>query len=101
MKNKKIVGTADKPRMVVYRSNKAIYVQVIDDFKGHTVSSASSFEIKKTNCNVEMSKQVGGMVASRAALKGVSAVVFDRAGYRFHGQVKALAEGAREAGLKF
>lgn len=101
MKNKKIIGTADKPRMVVYRSNKAIYVQVIDDSKGHTVASASSFEIKKTNCNVEMSKQVGSMVASRAVSKGVSAVVFDRAGYRFHGQVKALADGAREAGLKF
>lgn len=101
MKNKKISGTTEKPRMSVYRSNRAIYVQVIDDVQGMTLASASSFELNKEKCDVEMSKKVGVIVANRSKEKGVDAVVFDRSRYRFHGKVKALADGAREGGLKF
>lgn len=101
MKNKQISGTAERPRMSVYRSNRAIYVQVIDDVKGVTLASASSFELSKEKCDVEMSKKVGSIVASRSVDKGVLSVVFDRSGYRFHGKVKAVADGAREGGLKF
>jgi large subunit ribosomal protein L18 len=98
---KKVSGTAEKPRMSVYRSNRAIYVQIIDDVKGVTLASASSFEFSKEKCDVEMSKKVGGVVANRSIEKGVGSVVFDRSGYRFHGKVKAIADGAREGGLKF
>ena len=98
----KISGTAEKPRLSVYKSNKAIYAQLIDDTKGHTLAFASSSEVSdRENVNVELSKSVGKKLAERATEHGIETVVFDRNGYLYHGQVKALAEGAREAGLKF
>lgn len=99
---RKISGTAEKPRLSVYRSNRAIYAQLIDDSKGHTLVSVSSFEVTdKETINVEISKNVGLKIAEKATQNGIENVVFDRNGYLYHGQVKALAEGAREAGLKF
>ena len=100
---KTVNGTAECPRLSVFRSNKAIYAQVIDDLKGHTIVAASSMESgvdKKAN-KVEQAIAVGKLVAQKATAAGVSAVIFDRGGYLYHGRVKALAEGAREAGLKF
>jgi len=100
---KTVNGTAECPRLSVFRSNKAIYAQIIDDLKGHTIVAASSMESgvdKKAN-KVEQAVAVGKLVAQKATSAGVSAVVFDRGGYLYHGRVKALAEGAREAGLKF
>ncbi|MCR5422093.1 MAG: 50S ribosomal protein L18 [Bacilli bacterium] len=99
-----IAGTASLPRLNVYRSNKHIYAQIIDDEKGVTLVSASSNdkELKLANgSNVEAAKQVGALVAKRALEQSITAVVFDRGGYLYHGRVQALAEGAREAGLKF
>jgi large subunit ribosomal protein L18 len=102
---KKMQGTAERPRLNVYRSVNHIYVQVIDDLHGTTVVSASSAEGKKedrrTGGNVAAAKNVGKIVAERAKAKGVSKVVFDRGGYIYHGRVKALADAAREAGLQF
>jgi large subunit ribosomal protein L18 len=100
---KTVNGTAECPRLSVFRSNKAIYAQIIDDLKGHTIVAASSMESgvdKKAN-KVDQAIAVGKLVAQKATAAGVSAVVFDRGGYLYHGRVKALAEGAREAGLKF
>ncbi len=100
---KTVNGTAECPRLSVFRSNKAIYAQIIDDLKGHTIAAASSMESgvdKKAN-KVDQAIAVGKIVAQKATAAGVSAVVFDRGGYLYHGRVKALAEGAREAGLKF
>jgi len=100
---KTVNGTAECPRLSVFRSNKAIYAQIIDDLKGHTIAAASSMESgvdKKAN-KVDQAIAVGKLVAQKATAAGVSAVVFDRGGYLYHGRVKALAEGAREAGLKF
>ena len=99
-----LAGTASLPRLNVYRSNKHIYAQIIDDEKGVTLVSASSNdkELKLANgSNVEAAKQVGALVAKRALEQSITAVVFDRGGYLYHGRVQALAEGAREAGLKF
>ena len=99
-----IAGTASLPRLNVYRSNKHIYAQIIDDVKGVTLVSASSNdkELKLANgSNVEAAKQVGALVAKRALEQSITAVVFDRGGYLYHGRVQALADGAREAGLKF
>ena len=99
-----IAGTASLPRLNVYRSNKHIYAQIIDDEKGVTLVSASSNdkELKLANgSNIEAAKQVGALVAKRALEQSITAVVFDRGGYLYHGRVQALAEGAREAGLKF
>ena len=99
-----IAGTASLPRLNVYRSNKHIYAQIIDDEKGVTLVSASSNdkELKLANgSNIEAAKQVGAFVAKRALEQSITAVVFDRGGYLYHGRVQALAEGAREAGLKF
>ena len=99
-----IAGTASLPRLNVYRSNKHIYAQIIDDVKGVTLVSASSNdkELKLANgSNIEAAKQVGALVAKRALEQSITAVVFDRGGYLYHGRVQALAEGAREAGLKF
>ena len=97
-----ISGTAEIPRLSVFRSNKAIYAQLIDDISGHTLAAASSTELGvKGNAGVEASKEVGKKVGEKAVAAGVNKVVFDRSGYRYHGKVKALAEGAREAGLKF
>jgi large subunit ribosomal protein L18 len=101
---KKISGTAERPRLAVYRSEKNIYAQVIDDVAKITLVSASSvdkaFELK-LGSNKEAAKLVGKMVAERALEKGIEEVVFDRGGYVYHGRVQNLAEGAREAGLKF
>ena len=95
-----------RPRLSVFRSSKHIYAQVIDDLKGETVASASSLEKSlrdggKTGANIDAAKAVGKLVAERAAEKGVTDVVFDRGQYLYHGRVKALADAAREAGLKF
>jgi large subunit ribosomal protein L18 len=98
---KKISGTTDRPRLSVFKSNTGIYAQIIDDIKGVTVAAASSTEIGKKNVNIENSKSVGKKIAEKAASAGVKDVVFDRNGYLYHGNVKALAEGAREGGLKF
>lgn len=97
----KISGTADKPRLSVFRSNTGIYAQVIDDVKGHTLVAASSQELGLVNGNVSNAKQVGVKVAEKALAAGISTVIFDRNGYLYHGRVKAVAEGAREGGLKF
>ena len=102
---KKISGTAEAPRLAVYRSNKQIYVQVVDDLKGETILSASSKEkdiaalagIKK----IEQAKLVGKLLAAKCKEKGIEKVVFDRSGYKYHGRVKSLADAAREGGLKF
>ena len=98
---KNMEGTTVRPRLSVFRSNKAIYAQIIDDSKGHTIVSASSAEIEKAKLNLAVSKSVGKKVAEKALASGVSESVFDRNGYLYHGNVKALAEGAREGGLKF
>jgi len=96
----RIRGTAERPRLTVYRSLTSIYAQVIDDASGKTLASASSKEAK-AKLNLEGAKKVGELIAEKAKKAGVSTVVFDRNAYRFHGRVKALAEGARETGLKF
>ena len=98
---KKISGTAAKPRLAVYRSNKAIYAQLIDDDKGHTIAAASSTECGASGNKVDQSKAVGKLIAEKANAQKIETVVFDRAGYLYHGRVKAVAEAAREAGLKF
>ena len=99
----KISGTAECPRLNVFRSTKNIYAQIIDDVKGVTLVAASSLdkEFNGNGGNKEAARKVGEMIAKRAAEKGISQVVFDRGGNLYHGRVKALAEGAREAGLKF
>ncbi len=100
---KKVNGSAERPRLSVFRSNTNIYAQVIDDEKGITLVSASSHELgeKKWNTNIETASSVGKKIAEKAIEAGISAVVFDRNGYLYHGKVKALADGAREGGLKF
>ena len=99
----KISGTAERPRLDVYRSAKNIYAQVIDDVNGVTLASASSLDkaIEGYGGNIAAATAVGMLVAERAKAKGIETVVFDRGGYLYHGRVKALAEGAREGGLKF
>lgn len=98
----KISGTPERPRLTVFRSNCNIYAQIIDDVNGCTLCAASSVE-KDFNGggNTESAKEVGKMIAERAVAKGIENVVFDRGGYIYHGRVAALAEGAREGGLKF
>ena len=99
---RKISGTASRPRISVFKSNTNIYAQITDDEKGHTLVSASSAELgAKENTNVELSKEVGKKLAEKASAEGITEVVFDRNGYIYHGKVKALADGAREGGLKF
>jgi large subunit ribosomal protein L18 len=100
---KKISGTTERPRLAVYRSEKNIYAQVIDDINGITLVSASSLdkEFDGLGSNKEAAKVVGEMVAKRAIEKGIKEVVFDRGGYVYHGRIQNLAEGAREAGLQF
>lgn len=103
---KNIIGTSEKPRLSVYRSAKHIYAQIIDDSKGQTLVSASSLEkaVKDNpdiNKKVDAANTVGKLIGERAAGKGVKQVVFDRNGFLYHGRVKALSEGAREAGLTF
>ena len=98
----KISGTAECPRLCVFRSNKNIEAQVIDDVKGVTFASASSIALKLENgSNIEAAAQVGKAVAEACLAKGIENVVFDRGGYVYHGRVAALADAAREAGLKF
>jgi large subunit ribosomal protein L18 len=100
---KHISGTTERPRLAVYRSNRYIYAQVIDDATGRTLASASSQEkdMRAKSLSVDTATEVGKLLAERAKGAGVSAVVFDRGGYKFHGRVKALADAAREAGLEF
>ena len=101
---KRISGTDERPRLTVFRSNKQIYAQVIDDLKGHTLVAASSMEkgvAEQKLTKTEIAKLVGVSVAEKAKAVGIEMVVFDRNGYLYHGRVKALADGAREAGLKF
>ena len=100
---RKISGTAERPRLCVYRSNTNIYVQVIDDVAGNTLVSASTLdkEIKTKHANKEAAKELGALIAKKAKAKNIETVVFDRGGYIYHGVVKELAEAAREGGLKF
>ncbi|NME66416.1 MULTISPECIES: 50S ribosomal protein L18 [Flammeovirga] len=100
---KKVSGTPERPRLSVYKSNTAIYVQLIDDLNGRTVVATSSREINadSKSANIALASEVGKKVAEKATAAGISTVVFDRNGYLYHGKVKALAEGAREGGLKF
>jgi len=103
---KRLSGTPVRPRLAVFRSNKHIYAQVIDDVKGTTLTAASSLDADakkdiKNGGNVAAAKAVGKLVAQRAKAKGIDAVLFDRGGYLYHGRIKALADAAREAGLKF
>lgn len=98
-----IGGTASRPRLSIFRSNKEIYAQLIDDNAGQTLASASS---RESGCDsslnkVDQAKSVGKMIAERASAAGVEKIVFDRSGYLYHGRVKALADGAREGGLQF
>jgi large subunit ribosomal protein L18 len=102
----KVAGTAAKPRLAVFRSDKHIYAQAIDDGSGQTVAHASSLDAElkgsvKRGGNVDAAKVVGGAIAARLKDKGIEDVVFDRGGYLYHGRIKALADAAREAGLKF
>ncbi|HDG61862.1 MAG: 50S ribosomal protein L18 [Thermotogae bacterium] len=103
---KKVFGTPERPRLCVFRSNKHIYAQIIDDTIGHTLVSASTLDpelrekLQKT-WNKEAAREVGKLIARRALEKGIKKVVFDRGGYKYHGRVKELAEGAREGGLVF
>lgn len=103
---KKVFGTSERPRLAVFRSNRYIYAQLIDDEKGITICAASSLEknLRETLSSTkdrEAAEAVGRLIAERALKKGIKQVVFDRGGYNYHGRVKALAEAAREAGLEF
>ncbi|MDN5293875.1 MAG: large subunit ribosomal protein [Eubacteriales bacterium] len=103
---KKIFGTPERPRLTVYKSLKHIYAQIIDDTKGHTLVAASTLEPElrnslKSHKDMEAARRVGELIAKKALAKGIDKVVFDRSGYIYHGRVKALADAAREAGLKF
>jgi large subunit ribosomal protein L18 len=98
----KITGVAERPRLAVFRSNKAIYAQVVDDTAGATLATARSTEVDGAGLDKSaVAKKVGLLVAERAKEKGIGRVVFDRSGYLYHGRVQALAEGAREGGLEF
>ncbi len=102
----RITGTPERPRLNVFRSNTHIYAQVIDDTRGHTLASASTLDAGlrgqlAENTKKDEAKLVGQLIAERAIAAGVGQVVFDRGGYRYHGRIQALADGAREAGLKF
>ncbi len=99
---KRVEGTSERPRLSVFKSNKVIYAQIIDDTKGHTLASSSSIDLdKKGGVNLTISKTVGVKLAEKALASGVDKIVFDRNGYLYHGNIKALADGAREGGLKF
>jgi len=97
----KISGTAERPRLTVFRSNKQIYAQVIDDTTGRTLAAASSLKIEDKAPNKEIAAKVGEQIAKSAQEAGVQAVVFDRNGYLYHGRIKELADAARNGGLKF
>jgi large subunit ribosomal protein L18 len=99
-----MAGSAERPRLAVFRSINQIYAQVIDDAAGHTIASASSTEALlrgATGTKTERARQVGALIAERARAAGVERVVFDRAGFKYHGRIRSLAEGARESGLEF
>ncbi|MDR1446260.1 MAG: 50S ribosomal protein L18 [Treponema sp.] len=100
---KRIAGTAEKPRMTVTRSNKSLYIQVIDDARGHTLASASTLEeeLRTIKVNTEGAGQLGEVMGKRLLEKNIKTVIFDRNGYLYHGLVKALADGARKAGIQF
>lgn len=100
---RRISGSAERPRLAVFRSNRYIYAQVIDDVEGRTLAAASSQEsdLRSHGLNADTAAKVGTLIANRAKDAGVSTVVFDRGGYKFHGRVKALADAAREEGLEF
>ena len=100
---RKISGTAECPRLCVFRSNNNIFVQVIDDVKGNTLAQASTLdkEVKTKHSNKEAAKEVGALIAKRALEKNIKTVVYDRGGYVYHGVVKEVAEAARDAGLEF
>lgn len=99
---KKVNGTTERPRLSVFRSNKSIYCQVIDDLKGHTIASANSNDSAvASGTKSEQAVAVGKLIAERTKAAGIENVVFDRGGYLYHGRVKSLADGAREGGLKF
>ena len=102
---KRVFGSAERPRLNVYRSNLHIYAQLVDDARGHTLAAASSLDASLKGAgnggNVEGAQAVGRLVAERAKAAGIDRVVFDRGGYLYHGRIKALAEAAREGGLEF
>lgn len=95
-----LTGTPERPRLSVYRSNNQIYAQLVDDLEGHTIASADSRQVGEAENRTDAAKKVGALIAERAKEAGVEDVVFDRGGNKYHGRVAALAEGAREAGLK-
>jgi large subunit ribosomal protein L18 len=97
----KVDGSSAKPRLSVFRSNRGMYLQLIDDSKGQTLVSAHSRELKKVEGKVEVAKELGKLLAQKAVAKKISAAVFDKSFYKYHGRVKAAADGAREGGLKF
>ena len=97
----KVAGTEARPRLSVYRSNKGMFLQLIDDSEGKTIVSAGVKEIKKAGGKVEMGKELGKLIAEKAKSKKIAKAVFDRSSYRYDGRVKAVAEGAREGGLEF
>lgn len=97
----KVSGTQSRPRLSIFRSNKEIYAQVINDVDGITIASASSSEVDSKLPKVDQAKEVGKLIAERASSKGIDTVSFDRGGYLYHGRISSLATGAREAGLKF
>jgi len=103
---KSVIGTEVRPRLSVFRSGRQLYCQLVNDYEGHTLAAASTlekdFKTSGRNCaTVETAKAMGKVIASRALEKGIRMVVFDRGSYKYHGRIKALAEGAREGGLKF
>ncbi len=101
---KSVKGTPERPRLNVFRSNRAIYCQLIDDRRGHTIAAASSRDagiVEAGSNKTEQARKVGKVIAEKALASNIQAVVFDRGGYLYHGRVKALADGAREGGLKF
>lgn len=97
----KIFGTSKRPRLNVYRSNKFIYCQLIDDNTGVTLASASSKEVDQSGSKIEVSRRVGRLIGDKIKNLGITKIVFDRGGYLYHGRVRSLAEGAREAGINF
>ncbi|NOQ68266.1 50S ribosomal protein L18 [Patescibacteria group bacterium] len=97
----KIIGTKETPRLSLFRSNKGLFVQLINDDLGVTLASASEKEIKEKKTKTDAAKEVGKLIAKKAQEKNISKVVFDRGGYKYHGRTKAVAEGAREEGLVF
>ena len=94
------MGTAEKPRLSVFRSNRYVYAQLIDDSKGHTMASSSAVEVKSKEAKSVQAEKVGGALAKKAIAAGIKQAVFDRGSYKYHGRIKAVAEGARKEGLK-